>query len=122
MKSRLILIPLYNNTFKLFCSYAGIIGWLQNNLLPCPFKKLTGWDCPLCGLQRSVLALLNGDLIKSLQFFPATIPLLIAVALGIPAIRSRVQPGPVLMKTVYVVTGLVIAGNYGFKMSLLLIK
>ena len=111
-----------NITGSLFCSYADIMGWLQNNLLPCPFKKLTGWDCPLCGLQRAVLAILNGDMIKSLQIYPATIPLLIAVALGFPAIKKRVQPGPVLMRAVYLIALLTVIGSYGYKMSVLLLK
>lgn len=27
----------------------------------CPFKVITGWDCPGCGLTRSVYSLLHGD-------------------------------------------------------------
>lgn len=27
----------------------------------CPVRLLTGWDCPGCGSQRAVHALLNGD-------------------------------------------------------------
>jgi len=29
--------------------------------LPCPFRMVTGWQCPLCGGTRLGAALLNGD-------------------------------------------------------------
>ncbi|TZF85668.1 DUF2752 domain-containing protein (plasmid) [Pedobacter sp. BS3] len=61
----------------LFCSLLLITNRLQNYLLPCPFKKLTGIDCPGCGFQRSVVALFRGDLTESWQLYPPTIPLLV---------------------------------------------
>lgn len=30
-------------------------------MLPCPFHQLTGFDCPFCGAQRGIVALLHGD-------------------------------------------------------------
>lgn len=65
-----------------FCSQLAFGNWLQNHLLRCPFKYLTGIDCPGCGFQRSVLALINGDLHKSLSLYPSTIPLLLFFAYG----------------------------------------
>lgn len=29
-------------------------------MLPCPLYQLTGWQCPYCGLQRSVVELCQG--------------------------------------------------------------
>lgn len=65
--------------------------------LPCPFHRLTGWWCPLCGGTRMGAALLNGDPAAAFWFNPlAFIALPIAVvlgtvwlleALGAPAIR-----------------------------------
>ena len=46
-------------------------------LLPCLFKKITHLDCPGCGFQRSVMALFNGELLTSWQFYPPTIFILI---------------------------------------------
>jgi hypothetical protein len=42
----------------------------EQHLLPCPFKFLTGCDCPTCGTQRSILSLLKGDFLKSWEFNP----------------------------------------------------
>lgn len=37
---------------------------------PCPFHLLTGWDCPGCGLTRSMTAFFMGDVSLSFYFNP----------------------------------------------------
>lgn len=40
-------------------------------LMPkCLFKQLTGWDCPACGNQRALHALLHGEFAKAFGFNP----------------------------------------------------
>ncbi len=56
-----------------------IISFLQNHMLPCPSKVLLHMECPGCGLQRSFICLLQGDLKNSLAFHPATVPMLALV-------------------------------------------
>jgi hypothetical protein len=52
--------------------------------LPCPFRLLTGWDCPLCGGTRMGEALLHGDVQGAFGFNPlALVGLVILVALGV---------------------------------------
>jgi hypothetical protein len=34
----------------------------------CPFRLLTGWDCPSCGSQRALHALLQGDFRQALHY------------------------------------------------------
>jgi Protein of unknown function (DUF2752) len=52
--------------------------------LPCPFRALTGWDCPLCGGTRMGDALLHGDIQAAFGFNPlALIGLLIVGVLGV---------------------------------------
>lgn len=67
----------------IFCSQWLFTQWLQKYLIPCPFKKLTGFDCPGCGFQRSVLALLNGDMSSSIHLYPATLPVLLALGFSV---------------------------------------
>ena len=38
--------------------------------LPCPYKTLTGWACPGCGLTRALHALLHGNLRLAFSFNP----------------------------------------------------
>lgn len=51
---------------------------------PCPFKWLTGWNCPFCGGLRMTHDLLHGDLIAGIHdnvFVLVGIPVLVAWAL-----------------------------------------
>jgi Protein of unknown function (DUF2752) len=51
--------------------------------LPCPFRALTGWDCPLCGGTRMGGALLLGDVQAAFGFNPlAFVGLAILATLG----------------------------------------
>lgn len=45
-------------------------------LIECSTKRLLGIDCPGCGFQRSVLCLLDGQVVASINMYPATIPIL----------------------------------------------
>lgn len=38
--------------------------------LRCLIKALTGYDCPFCGFQRSVLALIRGDFVDAFYYNP----------------------------------------------------
>ena len=60
---------------KLF--FINIITWLEQNQLPCLFKKYFHIDCPGCGFQRSISALLKGNVAESFLLFPTTFALLI---------------------------------------------
>lgn len=49
----------------------------------CPFRLLTGWDCPSCGSQRALHALLQGDLLLALRynlFLVISVPYFLLVA------------------------------------------
>jgi hypothetical protein len=50
----------------------------------CPFKIATGLPCPGCGMTRSVVALLHGDLGASLFFHPLGI-VVVAASLAVGA-------------------------------------
>lgn len=44
---------------------------LEDYMIPCLNKQLTGIDCPGCGLQRSVNLLLHGEFVAAFQMYPA---------------------------------------------------
>lgn len=56
---------------------------VQHKFMPkCIFKLLTGLDCPGCGFQRAVHALLHGHFLQALRynlFFAVAIPYLLAL-------------------------------------------
>jgi hypothetical protein len=57
------------------------LNWLTSGPAFCPFKMLTGLPCPGCGLTRSAVAFLHGDLSTSAFFHPLGAPMVIAVVL-----------------------------------------
>jgi hypothetical protein len=101
----------------IFCSYWGFTQWLQNHLLVCPFKKLTGFDCPGCGFQRSFIALMNGDLSQSLHYYPATIPLLITAIYTVADRHLNIPKKEYIRNSLYIFTGVIITGAYLVKLS-----
>ncbi|WP_339706361.1 DUF2752 domain-containing protein [uncultured Kriegella sp.] len=44
---------------------------IEDYMLPCITKKLFDFDCPGCGLQRSVVLLLKGDFSGAFEMYPA---------------------------------------------------
>jgi hypothetical protein len=53
-------------------------------MIPCLSKKLFGFDCPGCGMQRAALMLFEGDFNAAFHMFPAiytTLPLFIFIGL-----------------------------------------
>ena len=51
-----------------------MIDWLEKRQLACFYKSTLGVECPGCGIQRALIALLRGEVIESLKLFPALIP------------------------------------------------
>ncbi|OOQ58908.1 hypothetical protein BC343_07300 [Mucilaginibacter pedocola] len=93
------------------------ITWLKGHLLPCPFKYFTGIDCPGCGFQRSVIALVQGDLKVSLLLYPATIPLLLAIAYTVADNFYKLDtPKKTIKKSAYITVGSVMLISYTIKM------
>lgn len=62
---------------------SGIVDWLEEHLMACPYKKYFNIDCMGCGMQRSFIELLKGNLVESFMLYPALLPL-IAMILFLP--------------------------------------
>ena len=93
----------------------GFLNWLQNHLLTCPIKHLFGIDCPGCGMQRSFLALMRGDVSASLKFHPAALPLLVLVAFTLVHLKVDFKFGALLIKMLFIGIAIIIVIKYIYK-------
>ncbi|MGY3214951.1 DUF2752 domain-containing protein [Mucilaginibacter sp. HD30] len=93
------------------------ISWLRDHLLSCPFKYITGLDCPGCGFQRAVLALVQGDINESFRIYAPTIPLLLffTYTLTDRFFKLDTEKG-LLKKSLFVLVGWIVLINYGIKL------
>ena len=57
-------------------------------LLPCFHKQILGFSCPLCGLQRSLILLWNGEVRDAIVQFPP-LPLLVATPIVLAILFLR---------------------------------
>ena len=49
---------------------------IEDYMFPCFTKKILGFDCPGCGLQRSIAFLFQGDFTAAFEIYPAIYTLL----------------------------------------------
>jgi hypothetical protein len=94
----------------------GLIEWFRNHLLTCPSKYFFYLDCPGCGLQRSFIALLEGDIIKSLQLYPATVPMLFSLIFTAVHLKFDFKHGAPVIKGAFIFTAIVIVIFYVYKL------
>lgn len=69
--------------------------WIVYSLIlssTCVFKNISGLPCPGCGLTRSGLALLSGNLQKSLYYHSLLIPILILIVLALTGWIKKIKP------------------------------
>ena len=50
---------------------AHLLLMIEDYMLPCLSKRLFDFDCPGCGLQRSVVYLLKGEFAVAFEMYPA---------------------------------------------------
>ncbi len=96
-------------------SEKGFLYWLKTHLLTCPIKNYLGIDCPGCGFQRSVVALIEGDLMNSFKLYPPTIPLIALLLFTIVHLKFDFKHGAFFIKILYIGISLIIVINYIYK-------
>jgi len=97
-----------------------MINWLEQHLFTCYFKSQFGLECPGCGLQRSFIALLKGDLVQSWHYHPALIPFMVTLMLLIVQIFLKHKNGGKLVMWSFILTCFVTTIQYVTKQLLLL--
>jgi hypothetical protein len=94
-----------------------LLEWWKEHLLTCPSKYFFHIDCPGCGLQRSLIALLEGDLRKSLELYPATILILFCLIFTALHLKFNFRRGALVIRWSFVLTVATIAISYLYKFT-----
>jgi hypothetical protein len=92
--------------------FLNIVNWLEKHQKPCFYKKYLGVDCPGCGMQRALIALLKGNFWGSLQIYPALIPILLLILILILHLIFKFKRGTLYIKILFVISVVLIVFNY----------
>ena len=93
-----------------------MIHWLETHLFACPYKALTGIDCPGCGMQRSFIELLKGNLTESFHLYPALLPVIFTLGLTAAHLVLNFRNGANYIKYSLLLTMSIIVISYIIKM------
>ena len=77
-------------------------------MISCPSKKLLHIECPGCGFQRSFFALIEGNIMQSLQLYPATLPILVLLAFTGLHLKYQFSFGAAVIKYAFIFVTIVI--------------
>jgi len=93
------------------------INWLKANLLDCPVKKYLHIPCPGCGMQRSFVALLQGNIPLSVQYHAATLPVLLFFLFAALQLVLKFRHGNKLIVHSYLYVASIIVCNYIYRLT-----
>ncbi|RXK61616.1 DUF2752 domain-containing protein [Lacibacter luteus] len=97
--------------------FADIVLWLEKHMLTCPSRKFLHIDCPGCGLQRSYIALLKGNIAESIRLYPAAIPILLLFLYLLTHIAVRFKNGARILTIGYIFCALIIVVHYIYRVT-----
>jgi hypothetical protein len=93
-----------------------ITAWLETHQLPCMFKAITHFDCPGCGIQRSFILLIKGDLSASFFTYPALLPIMLLFAFLVFHLMVKIKNGASILKFAYIFCGVIIMVSYIYRL------
>lgn len=90
--------------------------FFESHYATCSIKGTTGLDCPGCGMQRSIHALMEGDLVSSVNFYPALIPLIIMFGYLILHLIFKFEKGAKVLLVFFIINASIIVIHFLSKM------
>ncbi|MBD0831777.1 DUF2752 domain-containing protein [Aestuariibaculum sediminum] len=88
---------------------------IEEYMLPCLNKKFFGVDCPGCGMQRSLLFILQGKFEEAFIMYPAIYTIvLMFIFLGLH-IKFRFDNGHHILVGLFLLNFTIIITNYIYK-------
>ena len=95
---------------------SGFVDWLEKRQLPCFYKSVLGVECPGCGMQRALIALLQGDFVGSLKLYPALIPTIVMLGLLLVHIFYNLKHGAKTLVSLFIFNVVIIIISYIYKL------
>ena len=86
-------------------------------MLPCPYKKYFGLDCFGCGMQRSLVELLKGNILESLYLYPALIPMILLFLFLIVHLIFKFKNGGTWLKYQFIFVVVIVVVNFIAKLA-----
>jgi hypothetical protein len=93
-----------------------LIHWLEAHMKPCAFKEAVGADCPGCGLQRSFIELLKGNLWESFLLYPALMPVMAMFIFLFLHLIFKFRAGAFILKVMFIFNTSIIFLHYIYKL------
>ena len=97
-----------------------IIHWLESHQMACSWKHYFGVDCPGCGMQSALIALLKGNFYESICLFPALIPIIIMLFLLSVHLLFKLSKGALILKILFIFTSSIMVIFYILKLFIYL--
>lgn len=79
-----------------------MIEFLEEHMFQCPSKTFLGMHCPGCGMQRSFILLLKGEIAESFWMYPALIPTILMVGFLVLHIIRKYKYGHVVLLYLFI--------------------
>jgi len=84
--------------------------------MTCPYKALSGFDCPGCGMQRSFIELLKGNFAESFGLYPALLPTIFTLLFTGLHLIFKFRNGAAVVKWSFITTTGIVLVSYLCKM------
>ena len=93
-----------------FCT--GFVDWLEKRQLPCFYKSVFGVECPGCGTQRALTALLRGEFAESFKLYPALFPTMVMLFFLVVHLFYHLKHGAKILVSLLVFNAIIIVVSY----------
>jgi hypothetical protein len=93
-----------------------LISWLESHQQACFYKKYLGVECPGCGMQRSFIELLKGNLVESLMLYPALLPTIGLIGYLMLHIIFKFRNGATVLKNLFIINAIIVVLSYIYKL------
>lgn len=95
-----------------------VVHWLENHMLPCPYKYYLGVECPGCGMQRAGIELLKGNIAESFFAYPPLIPFIVLILFLMLHLLFKFKNGAVILKYLFIFVVTIVVINFILKLIL----